>query len=92
MATPGSAISIPTTQYAKSYRYHIAYQVFGSGAFDLVIIPGFMSDVEMWWELPAGEPGGLGRGAGLANGTDTGGRLGNRVRGSRTTPLERRTR
>jgi class 3 adenylate cyclase/pimeloyl-ACP methyl ester carboxylesterase len=53
MATPESAISIPTTQYAKSGRYHIAYQVFGSGAFDLVIVPGFVSHVEMWWELPA---------------------------------------
>jgi class 3 adenylate cyclase/pimeloyl-ACP methyl ester carboxylesterase len=52
MARPDSAISIPTTQYAKSGRYHIAYQVFGSGAFDLVIVPAFVSHVELWWDLP----------------------------------------
>jgi pimeloyl-ACP methyl ester carboxylesterase len=45
-------MTIPETRYAKSGRYHIAYQVFGDGPFDLVIIPGFVSHVEMWWEQP----------------------------------------
>jgi class 3 adenylate cyclase len=31
---------------------HIAYQVFGDGPFDLVYAPGFISHVEMNWELP----------------------------------------
>jgi class 3 adenylate cyclase len=31
---------------------HIAYQVFGEGPFDLVYTPGFISHVEMNWELP----------------------------------------
>jgi class 3 adenylate cyclase len=31
---------------------HIAYQVFGEGPFDLVYAPGFISHVEMNWELP----------------------------------------
>jgi pimeloyl-ACP methyl ester carboxylesterase/class 3 adenylate cyclase len=45
-------MEVPETRYAKSGPYHIAYQVFGGGAFDLVIIPGFVSHVEMWWEQP----------------------------------------
>jgi pimeloyl-ACP methyl ester carboxylesterase/class 3 adenylate cyclase len=45
-------VALPDTQYAKSGSYHIAYQVFGDGPFDLVIIPGFVSHIEMFWELP----------------------------------------
>jgi class 3 adenylate cyclase len=41
----------PETHYAKADDgVHIAYQVFGSGAFDLVVIPGFISHVELCWE------------------------------------------
>lgn len=46
-------MSTPETLYAKSGRYHIAYQVFGNGLFDLVMIPGFMSHLEMWWDNPS---------------------------------------
>ncbi len=42
----------PVTRYAKSGDLHIAYQVFGDGPFDLVYAPGFISHVEMNWELP----------------------------------------
>lgn len=42
----------PRTQYARSGKYHIAYQVFGDGPFDLVFAPGFVSHVEMAWEEP----------------------------------------
>ena len=45
-------MKIPETNYAKSGSYHIAYQVFGDGPFDLVIIPAFVSHLEMWWEQP----------------------------------------
>jgi len=45
-------MATPETIYAKSGKYHIAYQVFGDGPFDLVMIPGFMSHLEMWWEHP----------------------------------------
>lgn len=45
-------MELPETRYAKSGSYHIAYQVVGDGPFDLVIIPGFVSHVEMWWEQP----------------------------------------
>jgi len=42
----------PRTRYAKSGDVHIAYQVFGDGPVDLVMIPGFISNVEMPWEWP----------------------------------------
>jgi class 3 adenylate cyclase len=41
----------PTTRYAKADDgVHIAYQVFGDGPEDLVVIPGFISHVELAWE------------------------------------------
>jgi len=40
------------TRYAKSGDVHIAYQVTGTGPFDLVWVPGFVSNVEVQWELP----------------------------------------
>jgi pimeloyl-ACP methyl ester carboxylesterase len=40
------------TKYAKSGDVHIAYQVVGSGPLDLVLVPGFISHVEEWWEEP----------------------------------------
>lgn len=43
----------PETKYALSGDVHIAYQVFGSGSFDLVYIPGYVSHLEIGWEEPA---------------------------------------
>jgi len=42
----------PETQYTKSGAYSIAYQVLGNGPFDLLWIPGFVSNVELAWEEP----------------------------------------
>jgi len=42
----------PEIRYAKSSDVHIAYQVFGNGPHDLVIIPGFISHVEHVWDSP----------------------------------------
>jgi pimeloyl-ACP methyl ester carboxylesterase len=42
----------PETRYAKSGDIRIAYQVVGEGPFDLVFVPGFVSNVELWWEMP----------------------------------------
>jgi class 3 adenylate cyclase/esterase/lipase len=42
----------PETRYAKSGDVHIAYQVVGDGPFDLIFVPGFVSNVEMTWESP----------------------------------------
>ena len=40
------------TRYAKSGRVSIAYQVAGEGPFDLIVVPGFVSHVEVAWEQP----------------------------------------
>lgn len=40
------------TRYAKSGRVNIAYQVVGEGAHDLILVPGFVSHVEVAWEQP----------------------------------------
>jgi hypothetical protein len=37
----------PVTQYAKSGDIHIAYQAFGDGPINLVMVPGFVSNVEI---------------------------------------------
>lgn len=43
----------PETQYARSGEVSIAYQTLGSGPVDLVMVPGWVSNVEYQWELPA---------------------------------------
>jgi pimeloyl-ACP methyl ester carboxylesterase len=42
----------PETRYTRSGDVHIAYQVAGTGPFDLVFVPGFVSHVELAWETP----------------------------------------
>lgn len=42
-------VSLPTTRYTKSGDVHLAYQVVGEGAFDLVYVPGFVSNIEEAW-------------------------------------------
>lgn len=42
----------PKTRYTRIGRYNIAYQVTGDGPFDLLWIPGFVSNVELAWEWP----------------------------------------
>jgi pimeloyl-ACP methyl ester carboxylesterase len=42
----------PDTHYAKSGDIRIAYQVIGNGPFDLVFVPGFISNLELTWEEP----------------------------------------
>ena len=44
----------PKTRYAKNEGVNIAYQVFGDGPVDLLLIPGFVSHVEVVWEYPPG--------------------------------------
>jgi pimeloyl-ACP methyl ester carboxylesterase/DNA-binding CsgD family transcriptional regulator len=43
----------PVTHYALSGDTHVAYQVLGDGPRDLVLIPGFVSNVETAWTWPA---------------------------------------
>src|SRR6478752_461109 len=40
------------TQYADSDGVSIAYQVHGEGPLDLVFVPGFVSHLELLWEVP----------------------------------------
>ncbi len=42
------AVSGPRTRYARSGDVHIAYQVVGDGP-DLVVVPGFVSHLDMQW-------------------------------------------
>jgi len=44
---------IPSTRYASSGGVSIAYQVAGEGAIDLLFLPGWISQIEHLWELPA---------------------------------------
>ncbi|HVD28871.1 MAG TPA: alpha/beta hydrolase, partial [Mycobacteriales bacterium] len=42
----------PRTRYARSGELSIAYQVVGSGDLDLVLAPGFVSNLEWGWQEP----------------------------------------
>ena len=46
----GTPTARPETKYARSGEIHIAYQVFGEGDLDLVLVPGFVTHVELLWE------------------------------------------
>jgi pimeloyl-ACP methyl ester carboxylesterase len=43
----------PETRYTKSGDINIAYQVVGSGPRDLILVPGWVSNIEVLWEEPA---------------------------------------
>ena len=43
---------IPETRYAKSGDVNIAYQVVGEGPLDLVLVPGFVSHLDIDWDEP----------------------------------------
>jgi class 3 adenylate cyclase len=42
----------PETRYAKSGDVSIAYQVLGKSNLDLVYVPGFVSNLDRYWENP----------------------------------------
>jgi pimeloyl-ACP methyl ester carboxylesterase len=43
----------PQTRYAEADGVHIAYQTVGDGPRDLLFVPGFVSNLEHWWDEPA---------------------------------------
>ena len=45
-------MSPPETRYAKAGDVSIAFQVSGSGPFDLIFVPGFVSNLDVQWETP----------------------------------------
>lgn len=44
---------LPETRYAKSGDVNIAYQVTGSGPLDLLLVPGYVSNLDLFWEEPS---------------------------------------
>jgi len=42
----------PETRYAKSGEVRIAYHVVDNGPLDLVYVPGFVSNIDLFWEMP----------------------------------------
>ena len=42
----------PKTQYARADDISIAYKVVGEGPRDVVLVPGYLSHVELVWEIP----------------------------------------
>lgn len=49
--TPGQ-LTLPETRYARSGNVSIAYQVMDGGPIDLIMVPGLLSHVEFFHELP----------------------------------------
>jgi len=42
----------PEIHYARSSgNVYVGYQAFGSGPFDLVVVPGFLSNIDYGWEF-----------------------------------------
>jgi class 3 adenylate cyclase len=52
MRLTGLSVMMPSTRYAARGEYRIAYQVWGDGPVDLVIVWGTMSHLEVFWEDP----------------------------------------
>ncbi len=46
-------MQVPTTRYVKNGDLSIAYQVVGEGPRDLILVPGLVSHVEFFHELPS---------------------------------------
>ena len=42
----------PEIRYARSSDLRIAYQVVGTGPLDVVFVPGFVSNIDLLWEMP----------------------------------------
>ena len=51
--SPGDQVSWhPPTRYARSGNVNIAFQIFGTGPIDLVVVPGWVSHLEHMWREP----------------------------------------
>jgi pimeloyl-ACP methyl ester carboxylesterase len=47
------SLPVPRTQYVESDGLSIAYQVFGGGSHDLIVVPPILSHLELNWEYAA---------------------------------------
>lgn len=43
----------PETKYTTSGSVNIAYQIFGQGDVDLLVVPGWVSNIDTFWEEPS---------------------------------------
>ncbi len=48
-----SPVDVPETRYARSGDLQIAYQVVGEGPLDVVVVSSYLSNIELFWELPS---------------------------------------
>jgi pimeloyl-ACP methyl ester carboxylesterase len=46
-------LEAPETRYTSNGGVQIGYQVLGDGPFDLVFVPGLLSQIDLLWTLPA---------------------------------------
>lgn len=46
-------MDVPETRYARSGDLQIAFQVVGEGPLDIVWVPAYLSNTELFWELPS---------------------------------------
>jgi len=53
MSPAAGSLDVPATRYVKGAGVHLAYQTYGSGPLDILVMPGFVSHVERAWEHPA---------------------------------------
>ncbi len=44
-------MDVPDTHYARSGNVFVAYQAFGDGPFDLLVVPGGFSNIGYGWEF-----------------------------------------
>src|SRR5688500_14811238 len=44
-------VDIPEIHYARSGNVYLGYQAFGGGLFDLVVVPGALSNIAYGWEF-----------------------------------------
>lgn len=49
---PSGMVAPSRTRYAKSGSVHIAYQTMGTGPIDLIYVEGFLTHLDVMWELP----------------------------------------
>jgi pimeloyl-ACP methyl ester carboxylesterase len=52
----GYGVVVPETRYAKSGDLNVAYQVTGDGPFDFVFVPGYVTHLELHWDIPSFVP------------------------------------
>lgn len=45
-------LTVPETRYTRCGTINIAYQVFGEGPENLVLVPGWVSNIDVMWEEP----------------------------------------